>query len=41
MKRFVFFLLGILSAMALTIALVRHPDEDGEEILDEDKDISD
>ena len=37
MKRFVLFLLGALSALALTIVLVKYPNSDPDEKLKADK----
>jgi len=37
MKRFVLFLLGVVSSLILAIVLVRHPDEDPQEKLKKDK----
>ncbi len=37
MKRFVLFLLGALSALALTIVFVKYPNSDPQEKLNKDK----
>lgn len=36
MKRFVLFLLGALSTLTIAFVLIKHPDEDPQEKLNED-----